>query len=180
MELRLETRLEHITPNIIPKCASLWVSERAGPGAIERPPRKYDTQALGMVRLHHTPATGGTKWPHPRLFGPPHPKVGAHTSACWTLSSTRTRAPRCTTTTYREITGPTGYIARRVPFKGNSMRARIDGDFYFVYSYSTCIASVRISWTKADGECAYGGPIVSSDRYSVTTSRHQNICRAWL
>ena len=57
------------------------------------------------------------------------------------------------------------------PFKGNSLTAFRSGDEYSVYSYSTLIAraSVNVLWHE-----------VEPRKYSVTTSRHQNIIRrAW-
>lgn len=59
----------------------------------------------------------------------------------------------------------------RTPFKGNSCHAILtEDDRYLVYSYSTLIAE----W-QPDGE-----RIVSDRKYSVTTSRQQNIIRrAW-
>lgn len=72
-------------------------------------------------------------------------------------------------TPYRQI--PTLLRGKR-PFRGNSMRAEynsLTGE-YKVYSYETVIAG----WTNLSGAW------VSDDYYSVTTSRHQNLCRAWL
>lgn len=64
-------------------------------------------------------------------------------------------------------------LQNRQPFTGNSLRGYWDGvsGYYVVYSYNTLIAKI---W---DG----GGPRwVSPDKYSVTTSRHQNLIkRAW-
>lgn len=73
--------------------------------------------------------------------------------------------------TYRQIGGPNGLLARKVPFEGNSMSAILTGrGEYIVYSYAT-----EIAW-----HCAETGPVVSERKYSTTTSRHQNQCRAWL
>ena len=44
------------------------------------------------------------------------------------------------------------------------------GISYVVYSYSTPIA-----WVRVDGE-----RIIPDVGYSVTTTRHQGLCRAWL
>jgi hypothetical protein len=64
-------------------------------------------------------------------------------------------------------------LANRERFTGNSLRGYWDGfsGNYVVYSYNTLIATLQ------DG----GGPRwVSPDKYSVTTSRHQNLIRrAW-
>jgi hypothetical protein len=57
------------------------------------------------------------------------------------------------------------------PFRGNSLWATRSGDEYTVYSYSTQIAraSVNVLWHE-----------VEPRKYSVTTSRHQNLIRrAW-
>jgi hypothetical protein len=55
------------------------------------------------------------------------------------------------------------------PFTGNSMRGQWEGDTYRVYSYSTLIGFNR--WTS------FG---IDDAKYSVTTSRHQNLLRkAW-
>ena len=60
-------------------------------------------------------------------------------------------------------------IAGRVPFKGNSCHAYFDGEQYRVISYSTLIATSE------------GGVVwVNPQRYSVTTSKLQNIIkRVW-
>lgn len=63
----------------------------------------------------------------------------------------------------------------RTPFQGNSMRAERtdypDETFeYRVYSYATEIARVT----------RMGEVIVYPEHYSVTTTRQQNLCRAWL
>lgn len=44
------------------------------------------------------------------------------------------------------------------------------GISYVVYSYATPIA-----WVRADGET-----VIPDVSYSLTTSRHQGLCRAWL
>jgi hypothetical protein len=55
------------------------------------------------------------------------------------------------------------------PFKGNTLTAYWDGDIYKVFSYSTLIAVSQPS-----------GKVVASAKYSVTTSKQQNIIRrAW-
>lgn len=62
-------------------------------------------------------------------------------------------------------------LENRLPIRGNSISAYWD-DFgnYQVYSYSTLIANI-----KAGGE-----RWVDPRKYSVTTSRHQNLIRkAW-
>lgn len=73
---------------------------------------------------------------------------------------------------YRKIQGPDGAIANLRDFRGHTMRGRwVDRETYVVYSYGTMIAAfdriVRVA-------------VVSGRRFSVTTSRHQGICRAWL
>lgn len=68
--------------------------------------------------------------------------------------------------TYRDIAG---LLERRAPFTGNSMSAHYDGEVYVVMSYRTVIA-------KAD----HRGHWVTREDYSVTTSRHKNLCRAYL
>lgn len=60
-------------------------------------------------------------------------------------------------------------LANLEPFKGNTARATRYGDEYEVYSYGTLIA------TRKNGETW-----VNPRRYSMTTSRLQNmIRRAW-
>ena len=60
-------------------------------------------------------------------------------------------------------------ISNRVPFKGNSVSARLDGSEYQVISYSTKIASTN--------DFFYGQWWISPETYSKTTSRIQNIVR---
>lgn len=69
---------------------------------------------------------------------------------------------------YREIEQ---LLADRAPFKGNSLSAYTDNfGNYQVYSYTTLIAN-----TKADGSTW-----VDPRKYSVTTSRAQNLIKkAW-
>lgn len=56
------------------------------------------------------------------------------------------------------------------PFKGNSLTAYWEGELYKVISYSTLIASTHSNGTFS----------VATRKYSVTTSRHQNLIkRAW-
>lgn len=74
-----------------------------------------------------------------------------------------------TRASYREIGGPDGLLARRESFRGNSMSAHHEGSDYVVVSYSTEIA-------RANHE----GVIVHERYYSVTTTRQQNLRRAWL
>lgn len=69
---------------------------------------------------------------------------------------------------YREIRAA---LANLKEFKGNSMSARWADGAYLVRSYSTVIATY-----DPETECRW----VSDDHYSVTTSRHQNLCRTWL
>ena len=68
---------------------------------------------------------------------------------------------------YRQIPG---YLSAMVDFKGNSMYAEWVNDIYTVYSYQTAIAS----WEKGYGTWLNHG------KYSVTTSRHQNLCATYL
>ena len=61
-------------------------------------------------------------------------------------------------------------LAEHLPFNGNSLTAFWDGDTYKVFSYSTLIARVNPS----------GDHDIATRKYSVTTSRHQNLIRrAW-
>jgi TRAP-type C4-dicarboxylate transport system substrate-binding protein len=56
------------------------------------------------------------------------------------------------------------------PFKGNTLTAFWDGDTYKVFSYSTLIAHAK----------QIGVVSINANKYSVTTSKHQNIIRrAW-
>lgn len=95
---------------------------------------------------------------------------------------------------YHEITGPNGLLARCEPFVGNSLRGEAGGPTwwgvapayvreqydrlrlchgdvtYTVYSYATPVAFVF-----GDGSIWVPGV-----RYSVTTSKGQGYCRAWL
>lgn len=85
---------------------------------------------------------------------------------------------------YRQIPGK---IAAHEAFVGNSMRAEVspgrvaqgqmpsnfrvpEDATYVVFSYST-----PIGWVEADGT-----KVVPDVRYSKTTSRQQNIVRAWM
>lgn len=98
---------------------------------------------------------------------------------------------------YRDIGGADGHLANRRAFRGNSMyavhverRGRIDSfgrlplrwtnklgldrnsaDLYLVFSYHTPIA-----WVLT--EC--GRVVIPDAGYSVTTTRQQGLCRAWL
>lgn len=61
-------------------------------------------------------------------------------------------------------------IAQLIPFEGNSARGFWDGHTFKIFSYSTLIAS-------ADG---INREYLNVNRYSVTTSRLQNIIKtAW-
>lgn len=62
-------------------------------------------------------------------------------------------------------------LKRLDPFRGNSMSAVIIGDEYTVFSYNTVIAKHDMnSWTYT----------INPEKYTVTTSRHQNLVRvAW-
>lgn len=72
---------------------------------------------------------------------------------------------------YRSIGGPDGLLARKRPFEGNTMSAYLDDrGGYHVISYSTEIAT----WTPGEGAD------VPDAYYSRTTTKQQNLCRAWL
>ena len=62
-------------------------------------------------------------------------------------------------------------LKRLEPFNGNSMSGYIFENDYLVFSYNTIIARHRMnSWTYS----------INPEKYSVTTSRHQNLVRrAW-
>lgn len=72
------------------------------------------------------------------------------------------------TATYQQIPA---LLATRTPFKGNSCHAYIStSNAYVVVSYGTDIGAWLENGTK----------IVNSQKYSVTTSRLQNLVRkAW-
>lgn len=96
----------------------------------------------------------------------------------------------------RTIGGPRGLLSRMEPFtsgsSGNMRAERFDGGeyhdsvgrlpnewvsdlrsigvIYVVFSYFTPIA-----WVKDEG-----GVVVPDKGYSVTTTHHQNLCKAWL
>lgn len=56
------------------------------------------------------------------------------------------------------------------PFRGNTMTAVYVGEVYKIYSYSTLIAEIG----------NMGNKLLNDTKYSVTTSKHQNIIRrAW-
>jgi len=62
-------------------------------------------------------------------------------------------------------------LANREPFNGNSLRAYWSGSDYRVVSYSTMIAAYLADESKT---------YFNDTKYSVTTSRHQNLIRrAW-
>lgn len=65
-------------------------------------------------------------------------------------------------------------IKNCVPFEGNSARGVWDGETYKVYSYRTLIATVEGSFAGRDGR---GEVELDTRKYSVTTSRLQNIIR---
>lgn len=73
---------------------------------------------------------------------------------------------------YNKIQGPNGHLAKREAFTGNTMSGAtlVEGGDYLVFSYETVIALV-----------APDGAVTIPDKsYSRTTSRHQNLCHAWL
>jgi hypothetical protein len=62
-------------------------------------------------------------------------------------------------------------LRNREPFNGNSLRAYWAGSDYRVISYSTMIAAYLADESKT---------YINDTKYSVTTSRHQNLVRkAW-
>lgn len=95
---------------------------------------------------------------------------------------------------YRQISGPQGYLVKLQSFKGNTMSAEnnpsyipkgrlsnewreiLEWDYehvgiqYVVWSYGTPIAWVRNDYLRQ----------IPDDKYSVTTSRQQGYVRAWL
>lgn len=84
--------------------------------------------------------------------------------------------------TYREISGPTGHLARCEDFEGHSMRAlwRVDYDGitrYWIYSYETPIAY----WQPAAAGDTDDVPTlaVNEYRYSNYTTRQQSLAEAW-
>lgn len=82
---------------------------------------------------------------------------------------------------YRAIGGPDGKLAGLEPFNGNSMSAFGDvdakhGPGYSVYSYATEIARV----IRHPDTGSFVALVTESGTYSPTTSRQQNLCRAWL
>lgn len=94
----------------------------------------------------------------------------------------------------RDAGGPGGSLSQRGPFTTHGSMSAIAGSLwntgqlptewcaryrsdiadpgvvYTVLSYRTPIA-----WVRADGAV-----VILDERYSVTTSRHQGMCRAWL
>lgn len=106
------------------------------------------------------------------------------------------------TNTYRDIPGR---LSRMLPFQGNSMSAKpclvsrnvnlgeltnrkdvdrlaADEDriLYVVYSYDTPIAWVCHGSDDPDRLPDPVTTYVVEQRFSTTTSRHQNLCHAWL
>ena len=72
---------------------------------------------------------------------------------------------------YREIGGPDGLLANRMPFVGNSMSAHFSmAGAYIVMSYGTVIATLQA------GEKT----VIDENRWGPTTGRHINLCHAWL
>ena len=61
-------------------------------------------------------------------------------------------------------------LANREPFRGNTMTGVYVGEVYKIYSYSTLIAEIG----------NMGNMLINDTKYSVTTSKHQNLIRrAW-
>ena len=79
--------------------------------------------------------------------------------------------------TYMDISGPEGYLARVATFKGRSMRGQwersaLDGrDLYVICSYDTAIAF----YDPQTEERTF-----SQGSYGAITSFDQALCRAWL
>ncbi|HLS01869.1 MAG TPA: hypothetical protein VK054_07825 [Beutenbergiaceae bacterium] len=93
-----------------------------------------------------------------------------------------------------DVGGPFGLLGNRTPFRSHgamsahafalSRTGRLPKEWvevyrsdrenpgisYVVYSYATPIA-----WVRADGET-----VIPDVGYSLTTTRHQGMCRAWL
>lgn len=93
-----------------------------------------------------------------------------------------------------DVVGPHGVLARLLPFQSHGAMSAVPyapsetgrlprhwanryrddqnepGIVYTVRSYATPIA-----WVRADGR-----PVIPPVDYSTTTTRHQNLCRAWL
>lgn len=82
---------------------------------------------------------------------------------------------------YHEIGGPDGHLANLRPFKGNSLSGRWVGDHrYEVVSYRTPIAAYEPPPEGDKGRDLYGRLALDEGNYSVTTSKHQWLVRAWL
>ncbi len=95
----------------------------------------------------------------------------------------------------RDAGGPDGLLAHRLPFATHGAMSAIAGalwgtgeclphEWYLRYRADTedpgvvyTVLSYRtpIAWVRADGEV-----VIPDEWYSVTTSRHQGMCRAWL
>ena len=61
-------------------------------------------------------------------------------------------------------------LANFEAFRGNSLNGFWFGDVYKVFSYTTLIGEIGSS----------GNKLVSENKYSVTTTRHQNLIKkAW-
>jgi hypothetical protein len=73
-------------------------------------------------------------------------------------------------------------IEFRMPFKGNSVLATWDGNLYCVYSYGfhfpMYVYDMLAPRLDDKGNiCGAGLWLGNSDKYSTTTTRHQNKCR---
>jgi hypothetical protein len=77
--------------------------------------------------------------------------------------------------TYADITGPTGYLARAATFKGHSMVGtwcEYKGQWYYlVLSFDALIAIYNPKTGKR---------VISNAKYGRATTYHQKLCRAWL
>ena len=70
---------------------------------------------------------------------------------------------------YSNYKDAVGHIATRTPFKSNSLSGHNDGSGRFiVLSYHTPIAVINLPYFKVE---------LDVHKYSVTTSRHQNLIR---
>lgn len=71
----------------------------------------------------------------------------------------------------KNVGGSDGHLAHCRPFTANSMHAEWDSEFYLVFSYKALIAV----FNRRTGEKSIG-----EHHYSSTTTKHQNLCRAYL
>jgi hypothetical protein len=95
---------------------------------------------------------------------------------------------------YREISGPDGRLANLQAINGNSMHAEVGRMFYetgrMASDHARIACDLRDKWGVRYVVYSYATPIafvfgngiawVPDQGYSVTTTRQQNDCRAWL